>query len=145
MNVAHGPVYVDSSALVKIFVTEEESADVQATLKGREDLFISDLVITEVISSAARRAREGDVSRDLLEALAQVLLDAMGDRVFRRLDLTAEVHREAERLILALPFPLRAADALHLALAAESGCRTVLTFDARLSRASTFVGLDAVP
>jgi predicted nucleic acid-binding protein len=145
LNVAHGPVYVDSSALVKIFISEQESAEVQATLRGREDLFISDLVVTEVISSAARRAREGSVSRESLEALAQLLLDALEDRVFHRLDLTAEVHREAERLILALPFPMRAAAALHLALAAESGCRTVLTYDERLSRASAFVGLDSRP
>lgn len=145
MNISQGPVYVDSSALVKIFVAEEESDAVQSALRGREDLFLSDLVITEVISSAARRAREGSVARERLESLAQTLLDALADRVFRRLDLTAEVHREAERLILALPFPMRAADALHLALAAESGCRTVLTFDGRLSRASAFVGLDVLP
>jgi len=145
LNVAHGPVYVDSSALVKIFISEEGSAEVQETLRGREDLFISDLVVTEVISSAARRAREGSVSHETLEALARVLLDALENRVFRRLDLTAEVHREAERLVLALPFPMRAADALHLALAAESGCRTVLTYDGRLSRASSFVGMDSLP
>jgi len=145
LNVSHGPVYVDSSALVKIFISEDGSAEVQETLRGREDLFISDLVVTEVISSAARRAREGSVSHETLEALARVLLDALENRVFRRLDLTAEVHREAERLILALPFPMRAADALHLALAAESGCRTVLTYDGRLSRASAFVGMDPLP
>lgn len=145
MNIPQGPVYVDSSALVKVFVPEAASSDVQAALRGREDLFVSDLVITEVISSVARRAREGAVAQGKLESLAHTLLDAVSEHIFRKLDLTEEVHREAERLILALPFPMRAADALHLALAAESGCRTVLTFDARLSRASSFVGLDALP
>jgi predicted nucleic acid-binding protein len=145
LRITQGPVYVDSSALVKVFVPEPASSDVQAVLHGREDLFVSDLVITEVISSVARRAREGSVAQERLESLAHTLLDAVADRVFRKLDLTAEVHREAERLILALPFPMRAADSLHLALAAESGCRTVLTFDSRLSRASSFVGLDALP
>ena len=145
MKIAHGPVYVDSSALVKVFIPERASSDVQNALRGREDLFVSDLVVTEVISSAARRTREGSVAQDRLETLAHTLLDTVADRVFRKLDLTAEVHREAERLLLALPFPMRAADSLHLALAAESGCRTVLTFDARFSRASSFVGLDVVP
>ena len=145
MNIPRGPVYLDSSALVKVFVPEDSSADVQKALRGREDLCLSDLVVTEVISSVARRAREGSIAQGKLESLAHTLLDAVADRIFRKLDLTAEVHREAERLILALPFPMRAADALHLALAAESGCRTVLTFDDGLSRASSFVGLDALP
>ncbi len=145
MKIPHGPVYVDSSALVKVFVPEVSSAEVQTALRGREDLFVSDLVITEVISSAARRAKEGSVARERLESLAHTLLDAVADGVFRTLDLTAEVHREAERLILALPFTLRAADALHLALAGTNECRTVLTFDGRLARASSFVGLDVLP
>ena len=145
MKIAQGPVYLDSSALVKVFIPEDGSAEVQAALRGRDDLFVSDLALTEVISSAARRTREGSVARERLESLAQTVLDVVGEGVFRKLDLTSASHREAERLILALPFPMRAADALHLSLAAESGCRTVLSFDHRLSRACSFVGLDVLP
>ena len=63
---------------------------------------------------------------------------------FRRiLDLTPESHREAERLLLAAKrttLPLRAADALHLALAIQAGARGIVTFDLRMARAAVLAG-----
>jgi predicted nucleic acid-binding protein len=60
----------------------------------------------------------------------------------------ADTHREAERLLLALKdVPMRAADALHLALATTAGAAAVVTFDHRLEEAARAVGLGifAVP
>jgi predicted nucleic acid-binding protein len=41
--------------------------------------------------------------------------------------------------------PLRAADALHLALATEAEARAVVTFDQRLAAAALLAGMDVLP
>ena len=57
-----------------------------------------------------------------------------------------EVHREAERLMLAIDnVPLRAADALHLALASLSGASAIVTYDLRLAEAAIRIGLNSLP
>jgi len=50
--------------------------------------------------------------------------------------------REAERLLMVLGLPLRAADALHLALATDAQCRVLMTFDARLGAAAEAAGFE---
>ncbi len=56
------------------------------------------------------------------------------------------VHRRAERLLLtASRVPLRSLDALHLALALESGAATLVTYDPRLRDAAASQGLFVAP
>jgi predicted nucleic acid-binding protein len=60
--------------------------------------------------------------------------------------LTRDVHRRAEQLLLGLPgTPLRAAAALHLALATSSRAASLASFDARLTAAAPAVGLAVYP
>jgi predicted nucleic acid-binding protein len=63
------PVYIDASALVKLFVPEEESDALNRALAGLTDVIVSDLALTEMASalSAARasnalRAKRPNVS-----------------------------------------------------------------------------------
>jgi predicted nucleic acid-binding protein len=61
-------------------------------------------------------------------------------------DLMPEVHREAERLLMAIDdVALRAADALHLALASLSGASAIVTYDLRLAKAAIRIGLNSLP
>jgi predicted nucleic acid-binding protein len=46
-----GPVYLDTSALLKLYFPEPLSEELQAALGGRTDLFVSDLVLTEAASA----------------------------------------------------------------------------------------------
>ena len=60
--------------------------------------------------------------------------------------MTRDVHRRAEQFLLSLPeTPLRAADALHLALAASARAASLASFDARLAAAARAVGLTIYP
>src|SRR5207245_3342032 len=60
--------------------------------------------------------------------------------------LTRDVHRRAEHFLLSLPeTPLRAADALHLALATSARAASLASFDARLAAAARAVGLAVYP
>lgn len=139
------PVYVDSSAIVKVYLPESDSDRVDRMLRGRTDLVISELVVTEIISSAARRMREGTLSASDVRSLQRTILSDVESQRVRLVDLRSSTHREAERILITVRATLRAADSLHLALALESECRTVMTFDARLAAAAEAVGLDVAP
>ncbi len=56
---ADAGIYIDSSALAKLYVPEPESDALDAILRGRRDLLMSELAITELLSAVARKRREG--------------------------------------------------------------------------------------
>ena len=141
-----GPLYLDSSALAKVYFPEAESADVDRLLRGRTDLQLSDLALTEVISAAGHRQREGRLDASAVHQLARQLLDDADGGLFARPSLDAPTHREAERILVASErVPLRTLGALHLALAAAAGARTIVTYDPRLAAAATAAGLWSWP
>jgi len=141
-----GPVYCDASALVKLYVPEPESAAVNLALAGRGDLLVSDLSVTEVASSLARRRREGRLGREAAARAYAKLLEHVGSGIFQCVELSPDIHRKAERLLLvADAVSLRAADALHLALAQVSDSNSMATYDHRLGQAARTAGLVVFP
>ena len=141
-----GPAYVDTSAAVKLYVPEPESAWVDRILRGRTDLLVSDLTVSELASALGRRRREGLLEASVAALTYRRFLSDLADGLFLRVELTGDVHREAERMLLASPLlPLRTLDALHLALAATNDARTILTFDQNLARAAAGFGLLTAP
>jgi len=138
-------LYIDSSALVKLYVPEADSDALDAFLRGRLGLMISELAITEVLSAVARRKKEGELRPESANQIRDALLADAGSGSFARLDLDPAVHREAERLLLAATsLPLRTLDALHLALAISGAATHVLTFDRRMREAATQCGLHVI-
>jgi len=142
VRIASSPVYLDSSALAKVYIPEPESSVLGSLLAGRRDLVVSDLAVTEVASAMMRRVRERQLRRREMAEAYRTLAGDVADHRFLRAELTAGVHREAERLLMTLGerVPLRAADGLHLALAVVAGARTVVTFDRRMIMAATTMG-----
>jgi predicted nucleic acid-binding protein len=141
-----GPVYCDASALVKVYVPEPESPAVNRALADRDDVFVSDLAITEVVSALARRRNEGRLDRAAAARAYGRLLADRAAGVFECLETTASVHRRAEQGLLASGRGLlRAADALHLALALEHQARSMAVYDARLAQAAFAAGLVVFP
>jgi hypothetical protein len=140
-----GPVYLDASALVKVYVREPESEQLDRLIDGRQDLVASDLAATETVSAVARRRREGQVNAEVAGRIHRALLDDIDEGLFLRAQLTPDVHRAAERLLLAQDVPLRASDALHLALATTAEAAAVVTFDQRLREAAVRIGLAVLP
>lgn len=93
--------YVDAGTLAKLHVPVPESETLDAFLRSRCGLMISELAITEVLSAVARRRRERLLrARDAVRIRDAVLADAVSG-AFTRLELNPAVHREAERLLLA--------------------------------------------
>jgi len=147
VKIASSPVYLDTSALAKLYLPESGSDEMEDALLGRRDVIVSDLAITELTSAVARRVREADLrAADARRIYKRVLNDA-GEGEFRRAEITANSHREAERLLMGIGrrFPLRAADALHLGMAGLLGVRVLVTFDERMRSAAEALGtLDVV-
>jgi uncharacterized protein len=144
VDVLSPPVYLDASALVTLLVPEPESDALNEALVVARDVVVSDLALTETASALGRRRREGQLTAAEVRRLyreAERLAASC-----RRAELTPPVHRRAERLLVsASTLPLRALDALHVALALDAGAATVVTFDARLRDAAASQGLFVAP
>lgn len=136
--------YIDASALVKLYLDEPGSESLGSAIAGRTDVALSDLSITECVSALARRSREKTAPPELVARLYRAILDHLKTGRFERLDFTPEVHREAERLMLA-GLPLRAGDSLHLASATLAGAESMITFDRQLAAAARNLGLEVLP
>jgi len=102
--------------------------------------------VTEIVSSPCRRRREGAVGTSIIVRLHQAVLDHIEAGIYRRVEMLPAAFRDAERFLLSVESaPLRAADALHLALAVSGDAKTVLTYDRRMGRAASALGLNVFP
>ena len=141
-----GPLYCDTSALVKLYVPEPGSDDFNRAVEGRDDLLVSDLAVTEIVSALSRRLRQGELTREAARRVQRAIVGRLEDETYRRVELTREVHRRAEHFLLSFTGPpLRAADALHLALAESARAGSMASFDTRLSSAARALGLALYP
>ncbi len=122
--------YVDSSALVKLAVREQESDALQKYLRRRRPL----------VSSALARA---EVLRALLPGGERAL--ASGRRVLGVVDLLRVNDRVLDLAGSMVPDGLRTVDAVHLATASRLGAelREVVTYDERMAGAARALGLGA--
>lgn len=139
---ADAGIYLDSSALAKLYVPEPESDALEAFFRGRRDLMISELAITEVLSAVARRRREGMLTADQALEIREAILADADSGSLHRLDMSPLVHREAERLLFQIEsVALRTLDALHVAVALFGSATYVVTYDARMRAAALHAGL----
>jgi len=137
------PLYIDTSALVKLFVHEPESQALNQAILGKLDIVVSDLALTEMASALGRRAREGVLSVQQARRIHREALKLAA--VCRHVELTPPIHRRAERLLLSISLPLRSLDALHVAVALDANAATVVSFDPRLREAAITQGLFVAP
>jgi uncharacterized protein len=149
---AHFALYLDTSALVKLFVEEDGSAQVRTLAKGRAGaavLLVSRLGYTEASVSLARMVHLGRIlAADLPRHLG--VLERYWEESIQEVDLSEDVLRDARQM--AQRFPLRTHDAIHLASAREAkrmlrwfdGEVRFLAFDAGLVQAARALGF-AIP
>lgn len=126
-------LYVDSSALLKRYIDEHDSAAAVALMAADPVIITSRLTEVEVRRNLARLLDGAELAasrRQLaadLDAFALVSLDAV---------TCSEASRIAEQTLC------RSLDALHLAAALRAGrATTVLTFDMRQAQAARTLGL----
>ena len=130
-------VFFDSSALTKRYIEERGSDQVQAVLSSASALAVAVICIPEIVSALCRRRRERKVStEEYRNAKASVLSD-MDDATI--IGITEEVIAQAVALLE--QFPLRSADALHVACASEWSTDLFVSADDRQCAAARAHGL----
>ena len=132
--------------MLKLYLPESGSDEFNEMVVGRDDVLVSDLAVTEILSAIARRLHQGSLTRESARRLQHAILGRLDEGVYHRVELTREVHRRAEHFLLTRrEASLRAGDALHLALATSARAASLATFDARLAAAARAVGLAVYP
>lgn len=105
--------FVDTSALIKLYVAELGSESLRARLE-KSTIVVSQLTYAEVHATVARRFREGLLKQDELELVISAFEQDWKTMV--QVPFSDSVARQIHRLCL--QFPLRGADAFQLACAA---------------------------
>lgn len=122
-------VYLDSSALVKLVVTEPETAALRRYLRAHPERVSSALARVEVCRALHRAGATEATLRRADQALGRIALVAMDDPLLRAAAALS-------------PSGLRSLDAVHLATALSlDGLDAVVTYDRRLDAAAAQTGL----
>ena len=130
-------VFFDSSVLAKRYIEEKGSDRLQAIISSASALGVSVICIPELISALCRRRRETRLSsRQYRDAKAAVFADIEDASV---IGISEEVIARSVELLE--HFPLRSADALHIACAAEWSAELFVSADERQARAARAHGL----
>jgi predicted nucleic acid-binding protein len=124
-------VYLDSSALVKLVVTEPESSALMEFLRSQSERVSSAVALVEVPRALRRAGFGASERRRSREVMARIALVDVDRRI---LAAAAAVD----------PPALRTLDAIHLAtaLAVREDLATIVTYDRRLAAAAERVHLE---
>lgn len=138
--------YLDSSYLVRLYIRQPGSDAVENWISGQGEWVCSLHGRLEVVSALKRQQREGHTdARGLRSALRQLDADEEST-LLRWFPLSTELVRDAcERFASLAPSVfLRAADALHLACAADAGLKKIYSHDRHLLAAAPHFGLKGI-
>lgn len=135
-------LFCDTSALVKLYIIEEQSQELKSEVERAEAVAVCRITWAEAHAAFSRRARE--VQRDI-PIIEQAKTILSGDWAnYLKLEITQSLVELAGEY--AETFALRGYDSIQLAAASEtvriSGCSvTFACFDKRLSNAAKVLGL----
>jgi len=133
-------IYLDTSALTKLVVEEDETPDLRAWISRRsgQRLVSNALIRTELRRAVLRFADRSDVPRDQARLIARRAAALLGqiDQIRLSPPLLDQAGWQP-------PTQLRSLDAIHLATAASLGpdLRTLVVYDRRLSDAAEDLGI----
>jgi uncharacterized protein len=138
--------YVDTSMLVKRYLPELGSEELEARLVAEQpELVVSELVQVELSSALHRRLREGFIDRSYFDDALEDFRQDIDRGDLRLIELDRACLHRAASLVRKLHAPIATLDALHLATALEHSCEIIFTNDAQLGRACASTGLACWP
>ncbi len=137
-------IYLDSSYLVKLYLHEHGSEEVEAWLSSQTGQVVCCLHgRLELIAALKRQQREDKLTEAQLRATVKRLEQEEKAGVIRWLPIDSILMESACARMQRFPPSvfLRAADALHLACAADAGLKQVYSHDRHLLAAAPHFGL----
>lgn len=134
-------IYLDTSVLVAMLIREACTEAAKAFLSACQDrpLLISRWTVTELSSALALKVRRGSIN-DAEQAAALAMLKRLGGARLHVSDIDARDYDNAASFCDRASLPVRAGDALHLAVCRRAGARLV-TFDTGMASAATGHGI----
>jgi predicted nucleic acid-binding protein len=137
--------YIDTSALVKRFVNEARSLDMESFLiAGTHRCALSSLSLTELKTVLRRRQRDPNAAQQITQqAYSQVLME-LAQSTWHFQQVSESIFTYAGELVDQLSTQLGALDALHLACAKTARCSLMVSADKQLLRASAEIGLQTL-
>ena len=137
-------IYFDSAYIVRLYY-EDPGFEAVRQLAATGAIACAQHGRAEVVAALHRKRREGRLANNLYTVVLQEFAAESQAGAFTWLPLSPAVFRRIERVCVNLPqnVVLRAADAMHLACAAERGLREIYSNDQRLLAAASHFGLNA--
>lgn len=137
-------IYLDTSVVVALLTPEERSAQaLEWFAQSREPLISSDWLITETHSALGIKQRHHGLSSEARQAAGEQFERLLQGGVELR-SLDRERFRQAAELLQDPALGLRAGDVLHLAVALQSRCTRLASFDRRMQQAAKTLGIGSV-
>jgi hypothetical protein len=133
-------MYIDTSLLVPYYCPEALSQAAERTLRRDPRPAVSDLVEVELFSALARKVRAREMTAADATRISAQFLDHLQAGLYARIAVQRRHYEAARGWLTRFTLPLRALDALHLALADTEGLR-LATADRDLSRSARSLGV----
>jgi predicted nucleic acid-binding protein len=140
-------VYLDSSILVKLFVTESDSLFYAERAHRQAAVWSSQIALTECWSALCRKRREGHLDDDTLRDAWERLETRIQDQTLRLQPVTEPILRLANRMIAQCRerAAIRTLDAIHLATCEFRGAFPLQTADGVMRAAARALGIPLGP
>ncbi len=135
-------IYIDTSALVKRYVRERSSSELeQFVAASTEQLEITALTVTEFQAVLARRLHLKDFDLAFVARTQEFFSADLQHAVWSVQPFPLQAFAGAQTLLQAPHAALATLDALHLASALALSCTAFATADKQLARAAAECGL----
>jgi predicted nucleic acid-binding protein len=138
-------IYLDSTYLVRLYF-EDPGYERVRQLVASDTVLCAQHGRAEVVSALHRKLRETAITASLYRIALREFLKESRSGAFRWVPLSEVILERVEFVYATLPATtfLRAADALHLSTAAESGLQKIYSNDAKLLVAAVHFGIRGV-
>ncbi len=135
-------VYVDTSALLKRYITEADSDEFDAFFMSRTPLAISRLTLVEMRCALARRRQNGEIAATLeIQVMDEIRTDIQDGALAVHPISDDQVVHALHLLDQVTTLPLRTLDALHLSVARCIHADEFATADRNQADAANALGL----
>lgn len=143
---ADDALFFDTSYLAMLYLADHGYQEVRRLTERVQTIALARHAHAELLSALSRARRENRLDVEAFHAAADQLEQDIAMGLYRWVEIDSAVASRVHRVYrdAAGALVVRAADALHLACAAEGGYSAVYSHDARMLQAAPLFGLRGV-
>ncbi len=134
-------MYLDSSVAVKLYVSEQDSADCETVVSG-EPLAASELLRGELYSALLNKERIQEITAAQRQGIWALVEEHISEQRLHLVPLTGDTMRKTTEIMeTVFPVMLRTLDAIHLATYLSVDAGPLFTRDKRMVAAAKKLGI----